>query len=628
MRLQMIRSCRHIAIAILMWGAFGWLPCAVLPKGLAEHNRGRQQQAEQLVREALAHQSLGLNAQRDRLLAEAIAADPDYPPAHWHQGRVKIGDEWSQVDDPCQTDRQRCLREKYQQRRLAAPETVAGQMALADWCAANRLPLQEMAHLHQVIQREPNHIAARRRLDQRQIGGRWVADDDFWRGLRDQQRLQTSIATWRDRLLRAAAIRKGSTRHEAALNRLRAEVDFRAVPAIEAVLATHSEAAALLAVELLDGIAAHDASQALVRIGVLSPWAEVRDRAAAQLRQRSHDHYVPLLLSELSTPIESRVAAALIGGRILYRHQFSRETQERRQVTMLDTTMIRQPSLVQTSSGSPGMVDREEARASLDAAVTATRNRALTEMQQVVLWREQQRMRQNLQIDVMNQRIFAVLSTATGQALPPSPRVWWDWWQQINGVQFDGDKSIDAQYHATVQVYQDAQPVVTGGGPTGTGASPRRRRIDCFAAGTPVWTIAGVQPIEEVRVGDLVLSQDVRTGELAYQPVLQTSIRPAEPLVRITLANRSREVLEGSGGHPLWVAGDGWRMLRELDPGSLLHGIGGGVLVSEVDDGAVAETYNLVVAGFHTYVVGYAKVLCHDNTPRHPTNAVLPGLVP
>lgn len=295
---------------------------------------------------------------------------------------------------------------------------------------------------------------------------------------------------------------------------------------------------------------------------------------------------------------------------------------------MLDTTMIRRPSLVQTDSRSPGMVDRADARESLGAAVAATRARALMEMQQVILWREQQRIQQNRQIDVMNQRIFGVLSTATGEALLPSPRVWWDWWQQSNGVQIDGDKSTEARYHTAVQVYQDAEPVITGGGPTGTGASPRRRRIDCFVAGTPVWTIAGVQPIEEIRVGDLVLSQDVRTGELAYQPVLQTSIRPAEPLFRITLANRGREVLEGSGGHPLWVAGDGWRMLRELDSGSLLHGIGGGVLVSEVHDGEVAETFNLVVAGFHTYVVGYAKILCHDNTPRQPTNAVLPGLIP
>jgi hypothetical protein len=34
-----------------------------------------------------------------------------------------------------------------------------------------------------------------------------------------------------------------------------------------------------------------------------------------------------------------------------------------------------------------------------------------------------------------------------------------------------------------------------------------------------------------------------------------------------------------------------------------------------------------VVADFHTYFVGEAKILSHDNTIRQPTNAVVPGLV-
>ncbi len=189
MRMQMICPCRGIVFANLLCFTAGWVLCVILPEGVAAHNGDRHQQAEHLVREALAHQSLGLNGQRDQLLAEAHSTDPDYPPANWHQGRVKIGDEWSEVDNPGETDDQRSLREAYQQRRLEASETVGGQMALADWCAAHRLPLQELAHLHQVIQREPNHVVARNRLNQRQIGGRWVEDCDFWHGLRNQQHL-------------------------------------------------------------------------------------------------------------------------------------------------------------------------------------------------------------------------------------------------------------------------------------------------------------------------------------------------------------------------------------------------------------------------------------------------------
>ena len=40
-----------------------------------------------------------------------------------------------------------------------------------------------------------------------------------------------------------------------------------------------------------------------------------------------------------------------------------------------------------------------------------------------------------------------------------------------------------------------------------------------------------------------------------------------------------------------------------------------------------AETYNLVVADFNTYFVGESGILVHDNTPRKPTRAVVPGML-
>ena len=78
----------------------------------------------------------------------------------------------------------------------------------------------------------------------------------------------------------------------------------------------------------------------------------------------------------------------------------------------------------------------------------------------------------------------------------------------------------------------------------------------------------------------------------------------------------------------MWVAGDGWVKLRELKSGMILHGIGGSVVISDVEEGSTQPTYNLVVGDFHTYVVGDARILCHDNTPRRPTSALVPGLVP
>lgn len=615
---QMLRLAAGLAVVMLV------------AEGRASSRVEKQRRAEQLVCEALAHESLGLTEQRDRLLAEASATAPDYAPANWHQGRIRIGRDWLPVDSPCETENQRKLRESYQRRRDEAPDTVAGHLALADWCASRRMTLQETAHLHRVIQIEPNHLTARNRLNERQVNGRWVPEKDLWQGLQDRQRVQQSIAKWRDRLLRAAASLRdrGSGRQEAFRNRLLDEIEPDAIPAVEMVLATHSEPAGTLAVEILGDMLSHEACQALVRIAVLSTWDEVRDQAAQRLKSRPYDHYVPLLLSELSAPIDSRVETALAGGQILYRHQFEQELQDRRQVAVLDTALLRRPSLVETSLGEGPMVASADALLAIGAAEVQTRVRAMSDLQRVIFLREQQRMQRNLWIYTMNERIGQVLSTATGEDLPPAPQAWWSWWDAVNGVQMDGEKFTDIRRNMDVQIYEDVVPVIATGNGGSASSSPAPRRADCFVAGTLVWTIAGLQPIEQIRIGDLVLSQDVQTGELAYKPVLQTNIRPAEPLIRVTLATRSREVLEGSGGHPLWVAGDGWKLLRELESGAILHGVGGSAIVSDVGAGEEAETYNLVVADFHTYVVGHAKIVCHDNTPRRPTNAVVPGLVP
>jgi hypothetical protein len=52
------------------------------------------------------------------------------------------------------------------------------------------------------------------------------------------------------------------------------------------------------------------------------------------------------------------------------------------------------------------------------------------------------------------------------------------------------------------------------------------------------------------------------------------------------------------------------------------------VEVQSVEPSGEKETYNLVVADFHSYFAGDARVLTHDNTIRKPTNRIVPGLAP
>jgi hypothetical protein len=148
--------------------------------------------------------------------------------------------------------------------------------------------------------------------------------------------------------------------------------------------------------------------------------------------------------------------------------------------------------------------------------------------------------------------------------------------------------------------------------------------MSCFAKGTPVWTQQGPRPIDSIRVGDLVLSQNVESGELAYKPVIATTLRPPAPIVRIEAGENVR--IDATGGHRFWVSGEGWVRARQLQSGQPLHSTDGTTLVSQVSEQPNALAYNLVVADFHTYFVSQAKLLCQDNLLPKPTTVLVPGL--
>ncbi len=602
-----------MAFVTLVGGGFG------LP-GRAETLARQRGAAQELVNEALSHEVYGRGAERQQLLARAAELSPDQSAAHWHQGQVRIGNRWLSVTDSIETDRQRQLRETYERRRAAAADTLDGQLALADWCAGRRLPAQETAHLNRILQLSPDHPVARQRLGFQRVNGTWVRGQDLWQGLQQGEQTADSLAKWQRKLeeLRRVLRRNAPALTAQSVEKCKADLTADAVPALEILLTSDSEQAAQVGVELLGSIQDHQAALALARQSVLSVWPEVRKAAGEQLQSRPRDHYVPCLLAELSTPIESQYHAVLENGRIRYRHEFVRETQEQRKATVLDTVMDRRTSNSAALPGDP-LPESSVAGQSITRAQADARARAMADAQVTACVREWQRMWQNESIEAMNERICEALRVATAQILPSSPEAWWSWWNDENEVSLMGSKPTELAYQEQSQTYEDIQ--------SASGSSPPPGRAECFVAGTPVWTIAGPVAIESIQIGDLVLSQDPDTGELAFQPVLQTSERPPERLIKLSLATRDNDALEGSGGHPLWVAGEGWVKLRDVKSGMVLHGVDGPTLISDAVESRTEQTFNLVVADFHTYVVGPTRILCHDNTPRRATNAVVPGLV-
>jgi hypothetical protein len=167
------------------------------------------------------------------------------------------------------------------------------------------------------------------------------------------------------------------------------------------------------------------------------------------------------------------------------------------------------------------------------------------------------------------------------------------WWYDRLGYQYEPPEKIQASVDAFPQI-------------------PPYSLTTCFAAGTPVRTIEGFRPIEQIRPGDLVLSQDVATGQLDFRPTVMVHHNAPNQTLRITLSDD--EILLASVYHRFWIAGTGWSQARDLKPGEVLRTLGNTVRVISVEPGAVEPLYNLDVAHNRSFFVGKGGLLVHDNT--------------
>ena len=86
-------------------------------------------------------------------------------------------------------------------------------------------------------------------------------------------------------------------------------------------------------------------------------------------------------------------------------------------------------------------------------------------------------------------------------------------------------------------------------------------------------TREGTRPIESIRTGDQVLSQDVTTGALAFRTVMAVHHNPPDKTLRVALDNGDAVV--ASRFHRFWLAGIGWAMARDLKPGDIVRTLAG-----------------------------------------------------
>lgn len=578
---------------------------------------------------ALRLEQEGRNTDRNALLLKVLEDDPNHPAANWHLGRIKVGDAWVTYDRAIHEDEERWSKVfLYRQNRDEREDSLQDHFFLADGARSREMWDEERVHLLKVVELDWNNREARQRLGHVMIDGGWVSRDEMAQFVADLQQTRRDRAVWApivepivQRMFRA---RPGSRQRgwELAAAELNAIRDPAAIPAVEAAFAAGDERGVEWYFDWLSQLPHWEASVALARQAALSPTVAVRAQAQLKLRDRPIDDFGQTLLGAMrgDPAMESRLFITP-GGGLMYVQQMAFEKQDEYRVRNL--TVIYGPENVVSlggipvGGGGPGspvrssntMTAIEQHLRQYYGALTAEESRAAT-----------------ADVQVGSDRLVRAFASVVERDDLESAQECWNWWIDYQQV-FAGEKPLNSQsYEETWAVDQQRGYWLRVPLRQLTRSPLSIFQGSCFSAKTPVITEHGPRPIEEIKLGDCVLAQNVETGEIAFKPVLDTTVRPPVELVKVT--TNSGDLL-CTAGHPFWVNGVDWLYARELQPGMRFHGPSGGVEVLGIEDADRKEqAYNLIVADFHTYFAGETPVLSHDNTPRRPTNALVPGLQP
>ncbi len=592
-------------------------------------------EADALVQRALNAELAGNNDERQTLLQEAVRSFPDHALARWQLGFVMVGDDWLEVAEAERQTVELGLTQQYRWLRDQHAQTAAGQVALARWCRQNKLADEERLHWVAVLQFDPSHREARSRLAVREYRGMLLTKSDVERYEAQQKAYDQALDYWKPRLTKLRRAIEGSDddAREAGLAELHAIDDETAIPAVEQVLSTAGELAALTAVDIIGGIKGQAATDSLIQHAVLSDHDAVREAAADELRSRSLFSYVPAMLAELQTPVELSYFAQTLHDGVRYGYEAVQERPEGTYAFARSHSIRAAIELPRSSDSgqvfTPSSVARARGTAQSRFASDSAQLRSLGRQVETA----------NLRSAAINARVLRALRTATQKQLSDDPRDWWQWWVEQNELyaprrvhenQVATSQTVVARLQETalkgpgIRLPQDGTLTMS----RGSNSFRRGDRasfsgfLSCFLPGTMVWTDTGSVPIEKVWIGDRVLSQDQDSGELTYKLVMDATIRPPSPTLRLGLGD---EEIATTMGHLLWVTGLGWQMAKEVRVGDQLHGVYGGQTVDHIKPGPESEAYNLVVADFSTYFIGRHRILVHDNRPRLVTEARLPG---
>jgi hypothetical protein len=593
-----------------------------------------------LVTAALKTELDGPTSLRAELLAEAIRHDPDFAPARWQSGFVRIDNQWVKLDEVPRHARGDEQLAAYRKRRAGLIDTADNHRQLARWCNKNGLPEEERVHWAKVLEFEPMDPEAIERMGLKLVGGRLLSRGQIENERELAAEARRSVREWRPKFVAwRKALEHGSSKQlDDALRGLRQFKDPAALAALESVFGANpksqkSDDLNRLVIETAGRIRDPMATKVLLRRAITVDSADVRAAACDELKKRPIHAYVPQLVAAIPSKLGTRFHVFVLpGGAVMHEHEIFIEGQA------ADLAMTYQSSVQPTDAAAAWLV------------TPGTATREMLAAQEIEVQAESARR----QTEWLRDRIQFVLERTTGFKEMDDPRLWERAYNDYYGLPtVEAAKPLYTQQAFNYQTYFSLPPTPTrndaptSGGkynqpaippqaqPTrlpwytsdpymgGTVLPPPLSHGYCFAAGTLIQTMQGLTAVEKIEQGDRVLSQDPRTGELVFKPVQARTLRPPTRLVKIGIGSDS---IVATPGHPFWLIGSGWQTAKRLKTGDRLHTASGAVAIDTIEPTSNAEVYNLVVSEFHNYFVGRSALLAHDNSPLEETSTLVPGL--
>jgi hypothetical protein len=497
----------------------------------------------------------------------------------------------------------------YRNMRVANRGTPEGQLELALWCRKQKLKDEEQLHWRTLLLMQPGNQQAIKALKLRNFMGRLLTAEEIEQ-LKDQQKeSEKAEKQWVPKLKRIKqAIEHGEPADRgAAIDELKSIRDPAALPFVEEVLGLENAQFGRTVIEMAAEMPGDESAAFLARAATDVKDQYVRERAATALQRRPYETYVPVLTARLAAPIELSFNVKLKQGSTKYEKIQWRENTGRIVPAIPNKirlhseykwpddgfiwTLETSPKWGWRATGreadrlhydyvlsrdSPDPESPYEFAGSFDISSGPTKGKRKGESIDELQKRVDQA---NAAQELLNQRIHAALITATGaqvvspeQKESPRPQIWWEWWNR--------------QSH----------------------------RDNYIPSGAEIWTQIGLTPVDQILVGDRVLTRDPASQDLAFHLVIAMDVQSSKAGHIVECNSRT---ITAATDQQFMVSGAGWRKASELKAGVKLDSLTGPQPIEKISAGeGEAARYGLAIANTPTLFVDRTGLLVHDATQR------------